>query len=1257
MCGVATGFVSMSLVDLQWCPTSVQVTVQQARGLRIKGKSGTNDAYAVMQVGKEKFQTSVVEKSVAPVWKEEAAFDLPPLLHQSGRGGTERCTLHVHVLHRALVGPDKLLGQAVINLLQLSEDKTRIKTEWFKLLDKTGKADKDRGEVLVDIQFMRNNMTASMFDLSAAGKSRSRLGKFKDKVRGKKKESDTASNVVPSFSQVLTDSEEEGNGEVAAGKDEKKKKHKMKSLFSSKSNLQRNMSQSMSILPAKNSSLSGSQSSGLNVDSSEGKKKFKFMMHKRSGSSGNKDSSSDHQKLAAAEQNNLCINGSHVYREEPQPRTSRIGSNFSLTSSGHESMEDVPKSSPPSVDSLRAVRQYSPWTEEEEEEVDNLKEDVGEQREEDERIRKRREEEKRSEEKVRKEEEERIRREVEERRRQEEEESVRREEELERLAEEKRLREQERRIEEKVRKEEEDRIRREEEEERVQEERRKQDEEERERLAEENKRLQEQEVRKEEDDRIRMEEERAQEERREEEERAMKREEERIKEETLKKEEEEGIRREKKIAEEERRREEEEQREEEDRIRMEEERAQEEGVRRQEERILAEEKGRLEEEERIEEETFRKERIWMEEEKERAEKERRQEEMVRRQEEEEGRRRREEEDRIRKGEEEMARRGKEEYERLVEEQMRLEEEERKRIEAEEEIKREEEERIRVEEEMMMRRKEEEREQLAEEKRKLEEQERRRIQEEEKSQREEEDRIREEEEEKARKEKEEYEKLVEEKIRQERRWIEEERIMREAKAEKKRKEDQAMKLEKEKLTSEAEERNQTKPKAAGKKPKVPVESPAEVTSNPFDENFSNNDFGEIPDSPAGPDSSTAKASSIQQRDQSAASSLGSKTVSTDDKDPIGTQRERRLAPQPPGINQSERPEQDGSTQHLAQMNKKSKDQDLQTVSVLPQRSVQMIAPLSRSSQDTKNTQSLTQSSGTKETSNLAKHGKRPAPSKPRSEAERLSSDPKTTPPSDGNMSHECISKAKQTPTVYGLNPFDDDDDDAAQDDGATSGPTASVQWPPVVSHTADKYAAFQTKIKSSKARAPLLPAKEAATSSTSINQNTEGDHVTGVTDNSGTHTCDPESEAISPEHVQEAPPRGSQPVMVQSAGEEAGGKKEGPPVTLRRLQPVKPLNPLEQQSVSIFQGEKDKKSSGIFCEDQDKTKVNVTGLKGPYSELTREELISLVLKQENQLSDRNKKISDLEQYIDNLLVRIIEEKPSILMSLNSLKKPV
>lgn len=67
-----------------------------------------------------------------------------------------------------------------------------------------------------------------------------------------------------------------------------------------------------------------------------------------------------------------------------------------------------------------------------------------------------------------------------------------------------------------------------------------------------------------------------------------------------------------------------------------------------------------------------------------------------------------------------------------------------------------------------------------------------------------------------------------------------------------------------------------------------------------------------------------------------------------------------------------------------------------------------------------------------------------------------------------------------------------------------------------------------------------------------------------------------------------------------------------------------------------------------------SQVNDTGLKGPYSQLTQEELISLVLKQEKQLSERDRKISELEQYIDNLLVRVMEEQPSILMSLSCMK---
>ncbi|XP_051510167.1 rab11 family-interacting protein 2-like isoform X2 [Myxocyprinus asiaticus] len=332
----------MSLGDQQWYPTSAQVTVIQARNLRIKGKNGTNDAYAIMQVGKDKFSTSVAEKCVAPEWKEEATFDLP-LFHQ---GNADRCTLYIIAMHRALVGLDKFLGQAVINLVDLHASRSRKKTGWYKLVDKNGKQDKERGEVLLDIQFMRNNMTASMFDLSMADKPRSGIAKLKDKIRGKKKDSfsDSASAIVPS--SVASDSE----GEDEDVTDSPKKKSKLKTLFGPKTNLQRNVSQSMSTLgtlPKKNGSLSSSRSSGLNVESPDVKKKFKILGHKRTESTDSKVSLGPFSLLSRSkqnipEQNNLCVNGNHVYAENQEPKPG-FGSELSLNSSGKGSVEDVHK--------------------------------------------------------------------------------------------------------------------------------------------------------------------------------------------------------------------------------------------------------------------------------------------------------------------------------------------------------------------------------------------------------------------------------------------------------------------------------------------------------------------------------------------------------------------------------------------------------------------------------------------------------------------------------------------------------------------------------------------------------------------------------------------------------------------------------------------------------------------------------------------------------------------------------------------------
>ncbi|XP_044518527.1 rab11 family-interacting protein 2 [Gracilinanus agilis] len=182
----------------KWFPTHVQVTVLQAKDLKPKGKSGTNDTYTIIQLGKEKYSTSVAEKTLDPVWKEEASFELPGLLMQ---GNPEKYILFLIVMHRSLVGLDKFLGQVAISLNDIFEDKQRRKTEWFRLESKQGKRAKDRGQIKVNIQFMRNNMTASMFDLSMKDKTRSPFAKLKDKMKGRKNDgtfSDTSSAIIPS---------------------------------------------------------------------------------------------------------------------------------------------------------------------------------------------------------------------------------------------------------------------------------------------------------------------------------------------------------------------------------------------------------------------------------------------------------------------------------------------------------------------------------------------------------------------------------------------------------------------------------------------------------------------------------------------------------------------------------------------------------------------------------------------------------------------------------------------------------------------------------------------------------------------------------------------------------------------------------------------------------------------------------------------------------------------------------------------------
>lgn len=147
-----------------WSPTHVQVTVQKARNLQSKGRKGTNDAFALIQLGKEKFQTSIQSKSVDPEWFEECDLTL------LGRDSDVMLTVY----HRNALGLDEFLGQTSISL-QGIESFDRPFTKWYTLKGKSENSqEKNRGELEVRIAFIvqRSNNTQSLNDLSIAKKKK-----------------------------------------------------------------------------------------------------------------------------------------------------------------------------------------------------------------------------------------------------------------------------------------------------------------------------------------------------------------------------------------------------------------------------------------------------------------------------------------------------------------------------------------------------------------------------------------------------------------------------------------------------------------------------------------------------------------------------------------------------------------------------------------------------------------------------------------------------------------------------------------------------------------------------------------------------------------------------------------------------------------------------------------------------------------------------------------------------------------------------
>ncbi|GLD70423.1 rab11 family-interacting protein 1-like protein [Lates japonicus] len=239
----------MSLIDLdddqRWVPTHVNVTVLRARGLRTKGKHGSRYLYTIIQVGKEKYTTGLVEKAEVPEWNEECCFELlPGILEDGGRSAYPPGSgdLVLTVMHRVLIGLDVFLGQTIIPLDKIFQEGMCPRDEWFKLNSKAGRKEKERGELQVTVQFTRNNMTASMFDLTIKDKPRSAFGKLKDRVTGRKRgDVESSSAIVPGRYAALSGSlgqpfGEEGGGVVESRDVEiaEEKRSKMKDFFKGK---------------------------------------------------------------------------------------------------------------------------------------------------------------------------------------------------------------------------------------------------------------------------------------------------------------------------------------------------------------------------------------------------------------------------------------------------------------------------------------------------------------------------------------------------------------------------------------------------------------------------------------------------------------------------------------------------------------------------------------------------------------------------------------------------------------------------------------------------------------------------------------------------------------------------------------------------------------------------------------------------------------------------------------------------------------
>lgn len=157
-----------------WQPTHIQVTVQRARNLNYKGKNETNDAFVVIALGKDKFQTSIKEKAPSSVeWHEECELAIP------SHGNT--AVLQLTVYHRNGLGLDEFLGQMQVPLSDFDVYE-RPRNRWHRLKGKPEKdkkkGEKERGELEIKVAFTVKS--GSLLDVSGKKEKNKSLTSIKN---------------------------------------------------------------------------------------------------------------------------------------------------------------------------------------------------------------------------------------------------------------------------------------------------------------------------------------------------------------------------------------------------------------------------------------------------------------------------------------------------------------------------------------------------------------------------------------------------------------------------------------------------------------------------------------------------------------------------------------------------------------------------------------------------------------------------------------------------------------------------------------------------------------------------------------------------------------------------------------------------------------------------------------------------------------------------------------------------------------------